>query len=188
MTTNPDKLAKQVEKTVKNPGHPPLEQWNPELSGDMDLRVSRDGQWIFKGEPMAREAIVRLFSTILRREADGHYYLVTPVEKWRLQVEDTPLLAHSLEASGKAEQQVLSLTTSVGEILEIGPDHPLEVGTYDNSDEPRPVVTVRHGVEARLVTAAFYDLAEHAIERVEHGQSVFGVWSHGIFYKIGQGG
>jgi hypothetical protein len=188
MSTNPENLAKQVEKTVKNPGHPPLDQWHPELSGDMDLRISRDGQWIFKGEPLAREAIVRLFSTILRREEDGHYYLVTPVEKWRIQVEDTPLLAHSLQVTGEGDQQVLSLTTNVGESLEIGPDHPLEVGTYPGSDEPRPVVKVRHGVEARLVTAAYYDLAEHVVERNENGHPELGVFSQGIFYKIGQNG
>ncbi|WP_417566682.1 DUF1285 domain-containing protein [Marinobacter sp.] len=188
MDTNPENLAKQVEETVKNPGNPPLDQWHPELSGDMDLRISRNGQWVFKGEPLAREAIVRLFSTILRREEDGEYYLVTPVEKWRIQVEDTPLLAHSLRVAGEGDHQVISLTTNVGETLEIGQNHPLEVGTYPGSEEPRPVVTVRHGLEARLVTAAYYDLAEHVVERNEDGHPVLGVFSHGIFYKIGQGG
>lgn len=188
MAVNPENLANQVEKTVKNPGKPPLDQWQPELSGDMDLRISRDGQWIFKGEPMAREAIVRLFSTILRREADGHFYLVTPVEKWRIQVEDTPLLAHSLQVSGEADTQVLRLTTNVGETLEIGPEHPLAVETYEGSDEPRPVIKVRHGIEARLVTAAYYELAGHVVERNEEGHLVLGVFSNGIFYKIGQGG
>jgi hypothetical protein len=188
MSMNPENLAKQVEKTVKNPGRPPLDQWHPELSGDMDLRIRRDGQWIFKGEPLDREAIVRLFSTILRREEDGHYYLVTPVEKWRIQVEDTPLLAHSLQVTGEGGQQVLSLTTNVGESLEVGQDHPLEVGTYPGSDEPRPVVKVRHGVEARLVTAAYYELAEHVVERNENGHPTLGVFSQGIFYKIGQNG
>ncbi len=188
MDTNPDNLAKQVQETVKKPGNPPIDQWHPELSGDMDLRISRDGLWIFKGEPLAREAIVRLFSTILRREEDGEYYLVTPVEKWRIQVEDTPLLAHSLQVGGEDDRQVISLTTNVGETLEIGQNHPLAVGTYPGSQEPRPVVTVRHGVEARLVTAAYYDLAEHVVERNEDGHPVLGVFSHGIFYKIGQGG
>ncbi|MCM0611982.1 DUF1285 domain-containing protein [Marinobacter sediminum] len=188
MSTNPESLASQIKETVKNPANPPLEQWNPELSGDMDLRISRDGQWIFKGEPLAREAIVRLFSTILRREDDGEYYLVTPVEKWRIQVEDTPLLAHSLQVEGQGDRQVISLTTNVGENLEIGKHHPLEIGTYPGSQEPRPVVWLRHGVEARLVTAAYYDLAEHVVERNEDGHPVLGVFSHGIFYKIGQSG
>ena len=188
MHTNPETLAHQVGETVKNPGNPPLDQWRPELSGDMDLRVSRNGQWIFRGEPLAREAIVRLFSTILRREEDGEYYLVTPVEKWRIQVEDTPLLAHSLQVTGEGDCQVISLTTNVGESLEIGQQHPLAVGTYPCSEEPRPVVAVRHGVEARLVTAAYYDLVAHVVEQNEDGHPALGVFSHGIFYKIGQGG
>ena len=188
MSMNPDNLAKQVEETVKKVGNPPIDQWDPELSGDMDLRISRDGQWIFKGEPLAREAIVRLFSTILRRESDGEYYLVTPVEKWRIQVEDAPLLAHSLTVTGESDRQVISLTTNVGETLEIGQDHPLEVTTYPGSDEPRPVVKVRHGVEARLVTAAYYDLPEHVVERHGDGHQVLSVFSHGIFCKIGTGG
>lgn len=188
MGMNPDTIAEQVEKAVKNSENPPIDEWNPELSGDMDLHVTRDGQWVFKGQPLAREAIVRLFSTILRKEEDGEYYLVTPVEKWRIQVEDTPLLAHSLQVSGEGDQQVISITTSVGETLEVGKNHPLEIGHYPGSEEPRPIVRVRHGIEARLVTAAYYDLVEYVVERNEDGHPVLGVFSHGIFYKIGQGG
>lgn len=188
MGTNPEKLANQVKKTVMSAQNPPLDQWHPELCGDMDLRVSRDGQWIYKGKPITREATVKLFSTILRREEDGEYYLVTPVEKWRIQVEDAPLLAHSVQVDGENDQQVISLTTNVGETLEIGQLHRLDVGTYPGSNQPRPVVNVRHGVEARLVTAAYYDLAEHVVERQEGGHPVLGVFSKGNFYKIGQGG
>src|SRR5690554_2678354 len=95
MSQNPDKLAKYATEAIKDAQRPPLEKWHPELSGDMDLLITRDGQWLHKGQPFSRKAIVRLFSTILRREEDGEYYLVTPVEKWRIRVEDTPLLAHS---------------------------------------------------------------------------------------------
>lgn len=188
MGKNPDTFAKEVEDTVSKPGLPPLEQWHPELSGDMDMVIRRDGQWIFKGEPLGREAIVRLFSTILRREDDGQFYLVTPVEKWRIQVEDTPLLAHSLEVRGSGDDQVLALTTNVGETLEISEDHPLEVGQYPDSGEPRPTVKVRHGVEARIVTAAFYELADLVIEKNAGEETVYGVMSHGKFWKVGQGG
>lgn len=178
----------EMEETVKNSANPPLDQWNPGLSGDMDLRIRRDGEWIFRGKPLARETIVRLFASILRREEDGEYYLVTPGEKWRIQVEDAPLLAHSLQVAGEGDQQVISVTTNMGETLEIGQQHPLEVATYPDSGEPRPLVTVRHGVEARLVTAAYYDLAEHVVERNQDGHPVLGVFSHGIFHKIGQNG
>lgn len=188
MTQSPDNLAKHVKDTVKDPQHPPLEKWNPELSGDMDLLITRDGQWLHKGEPLAREAIVRLFSTILRREDDGEYYLLTPVEKWRIRVEDTPLLAHSLKVEGEGDAQIVTLTTNVGETLEIGSEHPLEVGAYPGSEEPRPVIHVRHGLVARLVTAAYYDLTAQMIEQSESGEPVFGIFSHGNFYKIGQAG
>lgn len=185
MSQNPETIASQVEQTASKSGLPPLDQWHPELSGDMDLRVSRDGHWIYKGEPLAREAIVRLFSTILRREDDGEFYLVTPVEKWRIQVEDTPLLAHSLAVEAEGTGQVIKLTTNVGEVLEVGDDHPLEVGSYAGTDEPRPIIYVRHGVTARLVTAAFYDLAEHVVERKGQAGPELGVFSNGNFYKIG---
>ncbi|WP_417502659.1 DUF1285 domain-containing protein [Marinobacter sp.] len=188
MSQSPEKLAEQVQKTAKNVSQPPIDKWHPELSGDMDLRISRDGQWIHKGEPLGREAIVKLFSTILRREDDGHYYLVTPVEKWRIQVEDTPLLAHSFVVEGSGEQQVIRLTTNVGETIEVGDEHALEVGSYEGSGQPRPIVKVRHGLVARLVTAAYYDLAEHVVEQTIDGKAVLGVFSHGNFYKIGQGG
>lgn len=188
MSQNPDNLAKHVKEAVKDPKHPPLDKWTPDLSGDMDLYITRDGQWLHKGEPLAREAIVRLFSTILRREEDGEYYLVTPVEKWRIKVEDTPLLAHSLAVEGEGSRQVVRVTTNVGETLEIGRDHPLEVGTYPESDEPRPVVLVRHGVVARLVTAAYYDLVAQVTQQTVSGQPVFGVFSCGNFYKIGSAG
>ncbi|WP_298447154.1 DUF1285 domain-containing protein [uncultured Marinobacter sp.] len=188
MSQSPDNIVEQVQKAGKNLSHPPLDKWHPELSGDMDLRISRDGLWIHKGDPIGREAIVKLFSTILRREEDEHYYLVTPVEKWRIQVEDTPLLAHSLTVEGSGEYQVIKLTTNVGETIEVGKDHPLEVGSYGDSDQPRPIVRVRHGVDARLVTAAYYDLAEYVVEQTIDGKPILGVFSHGNFYKIGQGG
>lgn len=187
MSQSPENIVEQVQKTAKNLDQPPLDKWHPELSGDMDLRISRDGQWIHKGKPLGREAIVKLFSTILRREDDQQYYLVTPVEKWRIQVEDTPLLAHSLAVEGSGEQQIIRLTTNVGETLEVGKEHPLEVDSYD-SGQPRPTVRVRYGVDARLVTAAYYDLAKHVVEQTIDGKPVLGVYSHGTFYKIGQGG
>jgi len=188
MSQTPENIVEQVEKSAKNLSQPPLEKWHPEFSGDMDLRISRDGEWIHKGKPLGREAIVRLFSTILRREDDGEYYLLTPVEKWRIQVEDTPLLAHSLEVEESGNEQVVRLTTNVGETLEVGNEHPLEVGSYEASGQPRPIIRVRHGVDARLTTAAYYELAKHVVEQTIDGKAVLGVFSHGNFYKIGQGG
>ncbi len=188
MSQNPEKLAEQLPNESRKSGLPPLESWHPELSGDMDMRISRDGQWIYQGDPIRRDALVRLFASILRREDDGEYYLVTPVEKWRIQVEDTPLLAHTLNVQGEGRGQEVSLVTNVGETLVISDEHPLTVGCYPDGDEPRPVVLVRHGVEARLTTSAYYDLAGHLVEQIVDGEPVYGLYSSGSFYKVGRGG
>ncbi|TGN41649.1 DUF1285 domain-containing protein [Marinobacter confluentis] len=184
MSQKPEAIAGQIEAVAGKQSKPPLEQWHPELSGDIDIVINRKGEWLYEGKPIAREAIVRLFSTILRREADGDYYLVTPVEKWRVQVQDTPLLAHSLKAEGEGDQRQLSVTTNVGEVVAIDGDHPLSFGTYPETGEPRPVVKLPHGLEARLVTSAYYDLAELIAADEPDSGAPMGVWSHGIFYQI----
>lgn len=188
MSQDPNAIEAQLKAaSTGQKGLPPVDQWHPELSGDIDIRIARDGNWFYKGEVMARRALTNLFSTIMRREDDNQYYLVTPVEKWRIEVEDTPLQAHSLTAVGKDEKQELYLTTSAEEILLIGKLHPLVVGTYSGSDEPRPVVYVRNGLEARLMTSAFYDLADYVVENPNGSANNFGVWSDGEFFEIGQG-
>lgn len=187
MSQDPKRLEEQVRAAAEGDSLPPVEKWDPELSGNIDIRIARDGTWYHEGEPIQREAIVRLFSTILRREGDSEYYLVTPVEKWRIQVEDTPLLAHTLEVAGEGEQQVLAVTTNVGERLLVGREHPLEVGSYQADGSPRPVIHVRRGLEARLVTAAYYELADLLVERPSGNSSVLGVWSNGEFFPVGNG-
>lgn len=184
MSQKPETIAEQIESVAGKKGKPPLDQWHPELSGDIDIVINRRGEWLYQGKPIAREAIVRLFSTILRREEDGHFYLVTPVEKWRVQVEDTPLLAHSLKVEGTGKQRILSVTTNVGEVVEINDAHPLSVGTYPETGEPRPVVLLPHGLEARLVTSAYYDLAELIAADEPVPGAPMGVWSQGNFYQI----
>lgn len=184
----PDHIVRSVENTASHSSPPAIEKWRPELTGDMDLVVTRDGRWLYAGHPIARESAVRLFSTILRKEEDGEHYLVTPVEKWRIRVEDTPLLAHSLTVRDEGQDQVLSVTTNMGETLEIGDEHPLIVEHYPDSDEPRPLVLVRHGLEARMLSAAFYDLAELVEEHEIDGERWHGVFSQGNFWKIAKSG
>ncbi|GGY81746.1 DUF1285 domain-containing protein [Marinobacter zhanjiangensis] len=187
MSQDTKRLEEQVKAARESGSLPPVEKWNPELSGDIDIRIGRDGTWYHEGKPMQREAVPRLFATILRREEDGEYYLITPVEKWRIQVEDTPLLAHTLEVEGEGEQQLLAVTTNVGEKLLLGSEHPLEVGVYQSDGSPRPVVHVRRGLEARLVTAAYYELADLLVERNVNGSPVLGVWSGGEFFEVSNG-
>ncbi len=187
MSQNPDQLEAQLADVETRNSRPPIDQWDPDFSGDIDIRIARDGTWYYRGEPMSREALVRLFSTILRRESDGEYYLVTPVEKWRIQVEDAPLLAHSLEVTGQGEDQVIQLVTNTGDPVRIDREHPLRVGSYPDSDEPRPVVLLEHGLEARLVTAAFYELTRYVTDRPDGTSNRVGVWSAGEFFELGEG-
>lgn len=187
MSQNPDGLQAQLAEVETPHSRPPIEKWNPDFSGDIDIRIARDGDWYYQGEKMGRETLVRLFSTILRRESDGEYYLVTPVEKWRIQVEDAPLLAHSLEVSGQGESQLIHLTTNTGDPIRIDREHPLKVESYPGSDEPRPVVMLEHGLEARLVTAAFYELTRYVTEQPDGNANRVGVWSAGVFFELGEG-
>lgn len=164
---------------------PPVERWNPPPSGDMDLCIARDGTWYHEGRPIVRERLVRLFATILRREADGGYYLVTPVEKWRIRVTDAPFLAVLLEAEGQGPDQRLDFLTNLGERVAAGPNRPIEVEYRAGGEEPAPYVQVRNGLRARLTRAVFLDLAE-CIETREHaGLRVYGVWSRGAFFPLG---
>ena len=188
MSDETERLEEQVKAAARDDqALPPIEKWDPELSGDIDILIARDGVWHHEGKPLGRESIARLFSTILRREDDGHYYLITPVEKWRLRVEDTPLVAHTLQVEGSGKQQKLYVTTNVGERLLIGRDHPLEVGSYDSDGSPRPVVRVRRGLEARLVTTAYYELADLMVEKAAADSTVLGVWSDDEFFELGNG-
>lgn len=184
--------TKRIEEQLKDAraafeGRPPIDKWHPDLSGDIDMKILRDGTWLFKGNPLKREALVQLFSTILRRESDGEFYLVTPVEKWRLQVEDTPLIAHGLTVQGQGRDQVLTLTLNTGEPVVLGADHPLRMETYPESGDPRPVIDVVHGLEARVVTAAYYELSDYVVAK-EGDESVLGVWSDGIFFDLSDKG
>lgn len=186
MKGDPKAIEKQLSSASSGEkGLPPIHQWHPPLSGDIDIRIARNGLWIYQGDPMEREAIPRLFSTILRREDDGEYYLVTPVEKWRIVVDDTPLLAHTVELTGDGQDQQVSVVTNMGERVTIDADHPLIVGIYPGSNEPRPVIEIRHGLEARVVTAAYYDLANYVVEMEQDGQVSLGIWSHGQFFSLG---
>ncbi|WP_166260044.1 DUF1285 domain-containing protein [Marinobacter salicampi] len=188
MSPDPKGIEAQIEAAKPEPNaRPPLEKWDPEFSGDIDIRIARDGDWYYQGEKMAREALVRLFSTILRREDDGEYYLVTPVEKWRIKVEDTPLMAHNVTVMGEGQQQKVEVTTNTGESITLGREHSLHMDTYPGSDEPRPLVDMYHGLQARLGTAAFYELVRYVTDNPDGTHQSVGVWSDGVFFELGKG-
>jgi hypothetical protein len=143
------------------PGRPPVEQWHPALSGDIDIRIDRDGCWHHEGEPIRRPALVNLFASILRREADGDHYLVTPVEKWRIQVEDAPLIAVDAELAGSGCDATLHFTLNTGMQIAAGPAFPLEVVTATDGS-PRPYLILDRGLRALVTRSLFYRLVELA--------------------------
>ena len=185
--TSPDHLAKQFRDTIgtiPEPSVAPVEKWNPDFSGEMDMRIARNGDWFYKGNKLARAALVKLFSTILRKDDDGHYYLVTPVEKFRITVEDAPFVAHSLEREGEGRDQLLWLTTNVGERIPIDGDHPLEVSESPDNDEPSPYICVRRNLHALVERQTFYELA--ALAQPGDVPGSLGIYSAGKFFLLGK--
>jgi hypothetical protein len=172
-------LASLQRETAAGRGLPPV---NPSHCGEIDIRIARDGTWFHEGTPFARRELVRLFSTILRKEADG-YYLVTPAEKMRIRVEDVPFLAVLLDAEGAGSSQRLVFTTNVGDDVIAGADNPIRVETDPRSGEPAPYIHVRQGLEARISRNVFYQLADLAVPWAD--SSNLGVWSSGCFFALG---
>lgn len=178
---DPTELAAQLESKKL----PPVDSWNPPLSGEMDMRIARDGTWYHEGQAIQRQSLVRLFSTILRRDEDGFYYLLTPVEKWRIQVDDAPFLAVLMEVEGVDKEQCLHFQTNLGDTVVAGPEHLLRVDYQEVGGEPSPYVHVRGWLEALLSRSVFLELAELAEERDVDGERVYGVWSQGVFFQLG---
>jgi hypothetical protein len=160
-------------------GPAPVHLWNPAVCGDIDIRIGRDGTWFYQGSPIGRPALVRLFSTVLRRDEDG-FWLVTPVEKLRIAVEDAPFVAIGVERQG----EVLRFATNVGDVVEAGPEHPIRVETGEGG-APRPYVRVRGGLDALIARPAFYELVEMAAERPAPGGPRLMVRSQGVWFDLG---
>lgn len=177
-------LLGQIPKT-ENKGLPPVHLWNPPFCGDLDMRIARDGSWFYMGTPIGRPAMVKLFSTVIRRDGDD-YFLVTPVEKVGITVDDAPFVAVELEVEGSGEAQVLRFVTNVGDETEAGAEHPMRVELDPTSQEPAPYVHVRANLEALIHRNVFYQLVELAVPREIDGTSWLGVWSHGQFFRIGR--
>lgn len=165
-------------------GLPPVHLWNPDFCGDIDMRIARDGSWFYMGTPIGRKPMVKLFSTIIRRDGDD-YFLVTPVEKVGIRVDDAPFVAVGLRVSSEGEAQVLHFTTNVEEEVAAGVEHPLRVELNEQTDEPAPYVHVRSNLEALIHRNVFYQLVELAVLREIDGQGWLGVWSGGVFFPLG---
>ncbi|RZW08878.1 MAG: DUF1285 domain-containing protein [Rhodobacteraceae bacterium] len=160
-------------------GLPPVHLWDPPDCGDLDIRIARDGTWFYLGTPIGRPEMVRLFSTILRKDG-GRYVLVTPVEKVGIVVDDAPFVAVDFEATGAGEDQILTFETNVGDHAAAGPDHPIRVEREAETGEPSPYVHIRADLEALIDRKSFYRLVEIGT----HRDDWFGVWSGGAFFPI----
>ncbi len=164
-------------------GLPPVHLWNPPDCGDLDMRIARDGTWFYLGTPIGRPELVRLFSTILRKDGD-RYVLVTPVEKVGITVDDAPFVAVDFTAAGHGRNQVLTFETNLGDTATAGPAHPIRVVRDPDTGEPSPYVLIRDRLEALIDRKSFYRLVEIGAHADHDGQSWFGLWSSGQFFPV----
>lgn len=179
VTPSAEGIAASVRAAGKSRGLPPVHLWNPEFCGDLDMRIARDGTWFYLGTPIGRPELVRLFSTILKKEGDD-YFLVTPVEKVGITVDDAPFVAVDFEATGEGRDQVLTFATNVGDKVSAGADAPIRVERDAETGEPSPYVLVRANLEALIDRKSFYRLVEIG----EHHDGWFGLWSGGEFFPV----
>ena len=164
-------------------GLPPVHLWNPAHCGEIDIVIRKDGLWFHEGSPIGREALVRLFSTVLRKDPDG-FHLVTPVEKMKITVEDAPFIATRVDREGQA----LKFLTNVGDEVEAGPENEIRIEMDEATGEPRPYLHVRRGLDALIARPVFYELVEMAQERETPEGPRLGVESNGAWFPVGPAG
>jgi uncharacterized protein len=169
----------EIARLAESDRLPPVESWNPAHCGDSEMRIARDGTWYHQGSPIGRAAMVRLFSTILRRETDGRFVLVTPVEKLDIDVEDAPFTAVEMKVEGEGEAMRLAFRLNTGDVVAADAGHGLRVEPL--ADGPHPYLHVRAGLEALIARPVYYEMAEIALA---NGSNPRGVWSHGAFFAL----
>lgn len=175
-------LAASVQAAAKK-GPPPVHLWNPPYCGEIDMRIARDGNWFHDGTPIGRMPLVKLFSSILRLE-DGKYFLVTPVEKVGIRVDDAPMLAVDFAVAGEGAAQTLQFVTKTEDEVLASAENPIRVVRDAKTGEPSPYVHIRRGLEALIDRKSFYRLIDLGCHAPHDGQSWFGVWSAGTFFPI----
>ena len=177
-----DGLASAARAASGN-GLPPVHLWNPPFCGDIDMRIARDGTWFHEGTPIGRPALVKLFSGILKKEGD-RFFLVTPVEKVGIVVDDAPFVAVDFDISGEGDRQSLIFRTQVGDLVPLDEAHPLRVVRDPESGEPSPYIHVRAGLEALIDRKSFYRLVDLCVHATVAGKDWFGLWSSGRFFPV----
>ncbi len=174
-----DTIASAATKAAKGRGPAPVHLWNPPFCGDLDMRIARDGTWFYLGTPIGRKRLVKLFSNIIRKDGDD-YFLVTPVEKVGIKVDDAPFVAVDFDVADK----VITFTTNVGDTVQAGPDNPIRVTLDPVRGEPSPYVLVRNNLEALIDRKSFYRLVDLGETGTVDGVEWFGVWSSGVFFPF----
>jgi hypothetical protein len=167
----------------ENKGLPPVERWNPPFCGDIDMRIATDGTWFYQKTPIGRLPLVKLFASVLKREGDK-YFLVTPVEKVGIVVEDAPFLAVEMNTSADDAGRVLQFRTNVDDWIAAGPDHALRFELQPHTGGLKPYLHVRRHLWAKVTRALFYDLVALGEEREVGGKTMFGVFSQGEFFAM----
>jgi len=179
VTPSAENIAASVSAATQGKGLPPVHLWNPPFCGDLDIRIARDGTWFYLGTPIGRPALVKLFSSILKKEAEK-YYLVTPVEKVGIQVDDAPFVAVDVDH----RDGDLHFTTQVGDTMIAGPNHPIRVERDTKTGEPSPYVLVRSNLEALIDRKSFYRLVDLGLHETWEGESWFGLRSQSTFFPM----
>jgi hypothetical protein len=172
----------EVARRAKARKLPPVDAWNPAHCGESRMRIARDGSWFHEGSPIGRPALVRLFSTILRREPDGRFVLVTPAEKLDIEVEDAPFVAVEASSEGEGRARSLAFRLNTGDFVVAGPDHPIRFEAGEGG--PHPYVEVRRGLDALIARPVYYELAHLALAE---GAEPPGLWSGGAFFAMEPG-
>ena len=181
--TDAEDLVASVNAATKKGSIPPVHLWDPPFCGDLDMEIRRDGTWFYVGTPIGRPGLVRLFSSILRKEG-AKYMLVTPVEKVGIRVEDAPFVAVDAEVAGDGAARTISFVTNVGDEVTAGPEHPIRVERDPESGEPSPYVHVRAELEALIDRKTFYRLVEAGEVETRDGAEWFGLRSGGAFFPV----
>jgi hypothetical protein len=176
------RLAAALGSEAPRRGLPPVERWNPPYCGEIDMRIAADGTWHYNGSPILRPALVRLFSTVLRRDPE-RYVLVTPVERVGIAVDDAPFVAVEMAVEGEGDARQIAFRTNVDDLVRVGPDHPLRF-ERDAHDGVKPYVRVRGDLWARVTRALALDLVDLGEERNVEGRSVYGIAVEGAFFAI----
>ena len=183
--TGPGAALQGLESVLRNTSNqPPVHLWNPPYCGDIGMRIAGDGTWFYANSPIGRKPLVKLFASVLRKDEDGRTYLVTPVEKVLVTVDDAPFMAVEMTIEGEGREQKLHLRTNTDDWVTCSADHPLRFGSDPRTGGPKPYLTVRGRLEALFTRALYYDLVALAgIERRD-GVEQFGVWSSGAFFAM----